>query len=857
MRNLLIVVLFLLPLCVYAANFTDIPSEVLQPDGSTLQLLASGDEYANWLHDANGYTVIQSPADGYYYYAARVDGEPAPSAYRYGSIDPAAVGIEARVVPSKAAHDRARNYMSAHNRRNERGPNTGTVNNINVFIRFSDQTEFELTRQFYDGRFNAEGDEANSLRNFFHKASYGQLNYVTHHFPVCAPDVNLSYQDSHPRAYFMPYNAITNPTGYQDSDERTYREQTMLANAIAFIAPQVPTSLNVDADDDGAVDNVCFIIRGPHTAWADLLWAHRWVLYASDAMINGKQVWDFTFQPEDHNSTRTLCHEMFHSVGSPDLYHYDFDGITPVGCWDVMESGNGHMGMYMKYAYGGWLNSLPTATAGNTYTLNPVTSSTNNVLKLAIPGSNSQYLVFEYRKRGSDIFEAGLPGSGLLIYRINQNLDGNADGPPDEVYVFRPNGSPTVNGLIAQAAFNADEWRTEFNAHTSPYPFLTNGNLFQVNIHSVSSAGETISFHISPTAEGYPPVITGIAPTSGAILPNAEFTVSANISQPNGTIMWVDFTVDGTLAYQDFEAPWSFTADGSALAPGEHQITITALGSNSLTTTKSIDLRLVDPEQQNWFSWLTPTPQWDYYGRGAVPIKVAVDIDLGAQEYYARGLRFRFEPDPWGAPAVPGLVSAKVNRFSAGAITEQTLLNIGDLNNPTYDPSQIYGIDSNVLLSGQIAVILDLREYQNMVFDVNAPCGHSWVTEPDRPWTDAMGRGIMGAASIELLLQAPITPNSDPGNAPAALFAAAYPNPFRDKANIVYTLREASGISVSIHNLRGQRVATLQSGDINAGTHTLVWDGKDASGRPSASGIYFYRINTPAHSITGKLLLTR
>mgnify|MGYP003383685663 CR=1 FL=1 len=33
------------------------PSPVTQPDGSVLQLLASGDEYDNRLHDAQGYTI--------------------------------------------------------------------------------------------------------------------------------------------------------------------------------------------------------------------------------------------------------------------------------------------------------------------------------------------------------------------------------------------------------------------------------------------------------------------------------------------------------------------------------------------------------------------------------------------------------------------------------------------------------------------------------------------------------------------------------------------------------------------------------------------------------------------------------
>ena len=55
---------------VYAAYLRDIPITVHQPDGSVIECYATGDEYYNWLHDKDGYTIIQSQSDGYYYYDA-------------------------------------------------------------------------------------------------------------------------------------------------------------------------------------------------------------------------------------------------------------------------------------------------------------------------------------------------------------------------------------------------------------------------------------------------------------------------------------------------------------------------------------------------------------------------------------------------------------------------------------------------------------------------------------------------------------------------------------------------------------------------------------------------------------------
>ena len=42
----------------------------------------------------------------------------------------------------------------------------------------------------------------------------------------------------------------------------------------------------------------------------------------------------------------------------------------------------------------------------------------------------------------------------------------------------------------------------------------------------------------------------------------------------------------------------------------------------------------------------------------------------------------------------------------------------------------------------------------------------------------------------------------------------------------------------------GQKVRTITNTLYPAGQHQVVWDGTDQSGKPVASGIYIYRINT-------------
>ena len=851
MRSVLTILICLIPLFIFGAYLQNVPTEVTQPDGSVLNLLASGDEYANRLHDADGYSIIQSPVDGYYYYAVLEDKEPAPSGLRADSGDPRSLGIEPGITISPAKYKARVEAMTNHPRKGSKGPNTGVVNNIAVYIRFSDQTEFPDPRSFYDAKFNPVGDDAYSLRNYFHQVSYDQLDYVTHHYPVSAPEINVSYQDSHPRDYYVPYNAITNPNGYQDF-ERTDREHLLLANALNAISAQIPPELNIDGDNDGYVDNVCFIIRGPHTAWAELLWAHRWALYTQDVFINGKQVWDFTFQPEDHNSVRTLCHEMFHSVDAPDLYHYTFNGITPAGCWDIMESGNGHMGMYMKSKYGGWIGDIPTISYG-TYTLNPVTSQTNNAYRINL--SNGNILVLEYRKRGADIFEADIPGSGLLIYRINPNMDGNSQGPPDEVYVYRPNGTNTANGLIADASFSAQNYRTEFNVNTNPACFLQTGENFPINIRDIGIAGDTINFTYSPTNAGFPPVISSLSPADGSVLPIGNLSFTANVSAPGSSIISVDFYLDGNLVQTMNAAPFTLQIPANELSAGQHRLVVTALSANGLTSSKKADLRIVDPSQLTWFGWISDDPRWQEYGRGAVPIKAAIDMNLGTQPYLVKKIAFDLVPDPYGFPENPGLVTATIRRFSGGAIQNEVLLNIGDIICPMNGRFE-YTVNAQTPISGEIAVELDLREYQNIRFDTNAASGHSWLTEPNRIWTDALGRGIQGAAAIELQLQAPGVGTDDPA-IPLISELTNYPNPFNPETTISFSLEERGDVSLDIYNLKGQLVRHLFGTELDPGVHNLVWNGIDDSGKPVATGMYFCRIISGRMSQTRKMLLLK
>jgi M6 family metalloprotease-like protein len=528
---------FAVSLPLTAAFLRNIPVKVVQPNGEPLSLFATGDEFYNWLHDANGYTIIQDPETGYYVYAVLENGRLASSAFPLSSlsaVNNASVSYlnipkyliqpwDKRAKPQ----DIRPGGSPATPEKILRAPRTGTLNNIAIFIRFSDESEFTDLLSLYGDMFNNSASGANSMLNYYREVSYNQLTIATSFYPNATTTV-VSYQDSRPRSYYQPYNATTNPNGYTSSN-MTDREHTLLKNAVDAVGSQIPAGLNIDGDGDGNVDNVCFIVYGSSGGWAELLWPHQWSLYTKTAYINGKRVWTYNFQLQTFltaSGVGVLCHEMFHSLGAPDLYHYNYDGLTPVSSWDLMEDDQNppqHMGAYMKFKYGQWIASIPQITLAGNYSLTDLISAANNCYKIASPNSTTEYFVVEHRyKRGT--FENSLPGSGLLIYRINPSVMGNANGPPDEVYVYRPNGTQTVNGSPSLANFGSHVGRTAINDATNPSSFLTAGGPGGLNISNIGSpsgAPEISDIVYAPSSESFyvslTPVITVPTVTTTAV----------------------------------------------------------------------------------------------------------------------------------------------------------------------------------------------------------------------------------------------------------------------------------------------------------------------------------------------------
>jgi len=118
---------------------------------------------------------------------------------------------------------------------------------------------------------------------------------------------------------------------------------------------------------------------------------------------------------------------------------------------------------------------------------------------------------------------------------------------------------------------------------------------------------------------------------------------------------------------------------------------------------------------------------------------------------------------------------------------------------------------------------------------------------------------------------------TDPGGAPGAFYtfhrtagvepgldkprtvmlAQSKPNPFARTAAIRYGLPREMTVSLDVYDLSGRRIANLASGRQPEGFHTVVWEGRSASGERVPSGVYLYRLKAGDVVLKKKMLFMR
>jgi|GEM_PF-741903 len=104
-----------------------------------------------------------------------------------------------------------------------------------------------------------------------------------------------------------------------------------------------------------------------------------------------------------------------------------------------------------------------------------------------------------------------------------------------------------------------------------------------------------------------------------------------------------------------------------------------------------------------------------------------------------------------------------------------------------------------------------------------------------------------------------LVPTTDASAEPvgASRILSSYPNPFNPFTTVTFELPQQATVIVQIHDVSGRLVRRLAERRLPPGRHAVVWDGRDQTGRPASSGVYFCILEAANFAVTRKIVLVR
>jgi len=98
---------------------------------------------------------------------------------------------------------------------------------------------------------------------------------------------------------------------------------------------------------------------------------------------------------------------------------------------------------------------------------------------------------------------------------------------------------------------------------------------------------------------------------------------------------------------------------------------------------------------------------------------------------------------------------------------------------------------------------------------------------------------------------------AEPGLPIALALSPSYPNPMFRLSRVQYSMPSAGPASLILFDVLGREIRTLVDGQMPAGRHEAIWDGRDAHGREVPAGTYFYQLNAAGQHQTQRIVRLR
>lgn len=344
-----------------------------------------------------------------------------------------------------------------------------------------------------------------SVAEYLEASSQGRLQVTG--------EVHGWYTVSQKRDYY------TNNAGgigyYPRNSQRLTEEAIYLADDdinFSFLDNEGSDGVPDSGDDDEIVDGIVLVHAGTGregggTSANDFISIHWWTPqpYPTDGVF-GRY---FTLNPED-GSLGVFIHELGHLMGLPDLYDTD-GGSYGDGRWSMMAGGFLTDQGVHPTDFDGWCKGLigfadvsrvfqnlkgvplaPTVDGGKVYRL----------WKDGMDGP--EYFMVENRQRTG--LDASLPGSGLLIYHVDESVGSNRVPNHYKVAVEQADGLYQLENRFNDASIGDDgdpyHEGQGFGRYTTPNSFAYDGTDSYATVYNIQGpdAGGTMTADLSVQA---------------------------------------------------------------------------------------------------------------------------------------------------------------------------------------------------------------------------------------------------------------------------------------------------------------------------------------------------------------------
>ena len=748
--------------------------------------------------------------------------------------------------------------------------------------------------------FSEDEIDPGSMRDWYHENSYGDVIIVGQ----IVGWVRL------PQTYAYYVN------GQFGTGEYPRNSQGMTRDAVLAVDDDVDFS-EFDNDENGRVDAITVVHAGPGAeqgGGADMIWSHAWALFNHAIQLDGVWIDRYNTTPEN-GQIGVFGHELGHALfGLPDLY--DTDGSSSgLGNWSMMAGGSWGGGGASPAHFDAWCKKElgfyePVAPRDNRENIEIAPAEVESECYLLWTNGHFFHDFFLLENRQHIGFDSSLPGTGLLIYHVDdlvrtQNtIEWYPDGEDEGHYRVALEQADGLWQLERNAGNRGDAGdpfpgRTSnrmFDRNTTPDSRDYNGFLTQVSVRNIQVREETIRLNYEVylrqinqvavydqlddanrlTIDGsYAYIADGSHGLRIVDISDPEDLDSVGSFDTEGIAK--DVTVSGSYAYVadwneglriiDVSDPATPEEVGFYDSPGS--VAGIAVSGNYAYVADYAGLRIVDVSSPE-----SPEPVSYYTDLGVNIRRVVIEGDLAYVADLNAGLRILDISDPerpvfislFETPGQPIDIDV-VGDYAFIADHEEGLL-VVDVSNPEepiligrHDtPGRSHGVrvvEDHAYISdweGGIRVInvSDKNLLYELAFADTPGLASSIVIDSTYAFLTDYPSSLRVFDVEDYINRPDLVHREQRPDLGDFLLLPSYPNPFNSSTSIPFVLSAQSRMSLKVYDMTGRLTKTLVDGNRVAGVHEAVWYAGDLP-----SGVYFIRLEADDVFSSGKVMLVK